>query len=67
MPSLPQIQAAFNAATTAEPPEEYILKPDASQLATVIAEMWHFKQDDRDLANLTSSQVAAYERWKVTP
>lgn len=67
MPSLPQIQAAFNAATTAEPPKDYRLARDASQLATVIAEMWHFKQDDRDLSDLSSSQVAAYERWKMTP
>lgn len=67
MASLPEIQAAFNAAYTAEPPQNYMLSKDASQLATVIGEMWHFKKDDRELSEMTSSQVAAFERWKVSP
>jgi hypothetical protein len=65
MPSLPAIQAAFNAANIAEPPKDYKLSKDAKQLATVIGEMWHFKKDDRDLSEMTSSQIEAYERWKV--
>lgn len=64
MPSLDQIQDACNAALEGEPPQDGRLFKDASHLATIVAELWHFKLDGRDISEFTPPQKAAYDRWK---
>lgn len=66
MPTLNQIQNACNAAIAGEPPKNFKLSSDASQLATIVAEMWHFKLEVRELSQFNSAQKAAYARWSVS-
>ena len=50
----------------AEPPINYALSPDTSQISTVYAEMTFFRESERSFENFTTAQRAAFERWQGT-
>jgi hypothetical protein len=64
MPTFSEIQKAFERCVNAEPTVNYVLSADASQIATVFAEMMVFREDERDLAKFKPKQKAAFDRWK---
>lgn len=64
MPSYSQIQQALTACMKAEPPVDFALSKDSSQLAAVFAEMMFDGQAERPLEALTPKQRAAFERWQ---
>lgn len=63
MPTLNEITQALNNCMVVEPPVNYVLSKDASQLGTVLAEMLYFKQSERPFDTLSHKQVIAYQRW----
>jgi hypothetical protein len=63
MPTLDEVQAALQSCMTAQPPVDYDLSPDASQLATVFAEMRFAGERVRDMAALKPKQLDALGRW----
>ena len=63
MPTLNEITQALNNCMVGEPPVNYVLSKDASQLGTVFAEMLYFKQSERPFDTLSHKQVSAYQRW----
>lgn len=46
-----------------EPPHDFSLSPDASQLATVFAEMLHGRESERPLEAFKPKQLDAFNRW----
>ena len=63
MPTMIEIQKALDRCMKAEPPVNYSLSPDSSQLATVFAEMLYSHEPDRALEAFKPKQLAAFERW----
>lgn len=63
MPTISQIQAALNRCMQMEPPQNHTLSPDASQIATVLAEMNYFKEGERSLDSLKETQKQSVLRW----
>jgi hypothetical protein len=63
MPIFLEVQAALIACMSAQPPVNYELSPEASQLATVFSEMMVFKEAERDIALFSDKQKTAFERW----
>lgn len=63
MPTMNEVQKALQRCLNAEPPVNYSLSADASQLATVYAEMAYFREDARPLDAFKPKQKAAFERW----
>ena len=63
MPTLNEITQALNNCMVVEPPVNYVLSKDASQLGTVYAEMAYFKQAERPLDALSPKQANAFGRW----
>lgn len=64
MVTFEQVSQALERCMKAEPPKDFALSKDASQLATVFAEMSYARQAERPLADLEPKQLAAFERWK---
>lgn len=67
MPTCAEIQKALTACMKAEPPRDYALSPDSSQLAAVFAEMTVGHEAERSLEALTPKQLAAFQRWHSQP
>jgi hypothetical protein len=63
MPSMTDVQQALERCMRAEPPQDFSLSPDSSQLATVFAEMLYGRESERPLEALTAKQLAAFNRW----
>jgi hypothetical protein len=63
MPSMSEVQKALERCMKAEPPKDFSLSPDSSQLATVFAEMLHGREADRPLDAFKPKQLAAFHRW----
>ena len=63
MPALSEVQKALEQCMKAEPPRDFSLSPDASQLATVFAEMLHGRESERPLEAFKPKQLAAFNRW----
>lgn len=63
MPTFDEIKVALTVCMKAEPPIDFVLSKDSSQLGTVFGEMMHFDQTERSLETLTPKQVSAYKRW----
>lgn len=59
-----ELEAAINAARRAESAPEHCLPADASCLATIYGEMIYSRETSRDLATLTETQRATFERWR---
>jgi hypothetical protein len=64
MPTFEEVVKALDRCMTIEPPVNYALSPDASQLGTVFAEMQYFQQSERPLEDFKPKQREAFERWK---
>lgn len=65
MVTFDQVSKALERCMKAEPPQNFALSKDASQLATVFAEMSYARQAERPLADFKPKQLDAFERWKV--
>lgn len=65
MPTINQVAKAIDNAIRAEPTVNYQICEDASQLANVLGEMIHFKEQERALERFTSTQQAVYKRWEA--
>jgi len=63
MPTMNEVQKALDRCMKAEPPVNYSLSPDSSQLATVFAEMLYDREPERPLDAFKPKQLAAFERW----
>jgi hypothetical protein len=63
MPSFAVIQAALEYCMSEQPPRDFVLSNDASQLATVFADMAYHRQTERPVENLTDKQRLAFLRW----
>lgn len=67
MPTLSEVQKALERCLRAEPPIDYQLSPDASQLATVFADMLYGRQPGvepvRPLEVFSEKQLAAFSKW----
>ena len=64
MPSMENVQDALVRCLRQEPPKDYRLSSDASQLATVWAEMRWNGEANRPLEALSAKQATAFARWK---
>ncbi|HEY8096953.1 MAG TPA: DUF3717 domain-containing protein [Methylobacter sp.] len=60
-----ELQLVIDRCMKAQPTLNFALSPDASQLATVFAEMMVFKEDERPLEKFTARQLEAFERWNT--
>lgn len=60
-----EVQRALERCMAAEPPKDYALSADASQLADVFAEMLYARSAERPLSEFKPKQLAAFERWKA--
>ncbi len=66
MPSFAQVKAALMRCMEARPsPDKISLDPDASQLATVFAEMEYSRKSELPIEEFKEKQRVAYERWSV--
>lgn len=63
MPTFNDVQRALEQCMKAEPPRDFSLSPDASQLATVFAEMLHGRESERPLEAFKPKQLDAFNRW----
>lgn len=63
MLSIQELLAALERCMKAEPPVNYVLSPDASQLGGAWAEMLFERLDVRPLADLSAKAQAAFRRW----
>lgn len=63
MPTFNEVQKALEQCMKVEPPHDFRLSPDASQLATVFAEMLHGRESERPLEAFKPKQLDAFNRW----
>lgn len=63
MPNFEAFQAALECCMATEPPKDFVLSSDASQLATVYADMVFHKQTERSIDVLTDKQRKAFVKW----
>jgi hypothetical protein len=57
------IVSALQRCLEAEPTVNYCLSPDASSLASVLAEMNYFGRETYDTETLSVKKKAAFQRW----
>lgn len=63
MPNFEAFQAALECCMATEPPKDFMLSSDASQLATVFADMVYHKKAERSMEELTEKQRKAFIKW----
>ena len=63
MPTFNDIQKALVRCLSAEPPQNYCLSPDASQITEVFAEMIYRHATEWPQDSMTEKQWAAFQKW----
>ena len=65
MPTLDEVQRALQRCLEAEPPVDFALSADASQLAAVFAEMRYARSHNVEAPAMKAKQVDAFDRWNT--